>query len=322
MHEASEHHHHVHRRRPGGPHAPSEVRRWRQQPSTARRLLVSLVVAAVIMLAEAAGGWASGSLALVSDAGHMLTDVAALGLALLAVLFGDRPADARRTFGFRRLEVLAAQVNAATLFALTGYIAWEAVNRLRSPPAHIGLGLMAGVAAIGVAGNSVILVWLRGDHNLNTRSAFLHVLGDAVASLAVLLGAFAMRFYPGATFIDPVLSLFIAVLILWGAAQLVLEISEILMEAAPRHLDVDEIARAMGKADGGVIAVHDLHVWTISSGLYALSAHLVVGAESVGRNDAILTGVKSCLRSRYGIDHTTLQIESAAYDHVGDVHHH
>src|SRR5919206_3781177 len=154
-------------------HAPSEA-------GSAKRLGVSLAVGALIMVAEALGGWLSGSLALISDAGHMLTDVAALGLALLAVLFGARPADLKRTFGFRRLEGLAAQFNVATLLGLTGWIAWEAVERLRTPHPPVAVTVMAAVAGVGVLGNSVILVWLRGDHSLNTRSAFLHVLGDAV----------------------------------------------------------------------------------------------------------------------------------------------
>ncbi len=303
---AHEHHH--------AAHGPSEA-------GSVRRLGVSLGVASAIMLAEALGGWLSGSLALLSDAGHMLTDAAALALALLAVVFGARPADTKRTFGFRRLEVLAAQVNVATLLLLTAWIGWEALERLRTPHAPIHLGVMAGVATVGVVGNSVILVWLRGDHNLNTRSAFLHVLGDAIASLAVLAGAGAMWLRPELGWIDPVLSLAIALLILWGAGRLVLEITDILMEAVPRHLDVDQIARLMEEAEG-VVAVHDLHVWTISSGLYALSAHLVIRSEAMGRNDAILTAVKSSLCRRYGIDHTTLQIESVDYAHVDDVHTH
>ena len=303
---AHEHHH--------AAHGPAEA-------GSVRRLGVSLAVASVIMIAEGLGGWLSGSLALISDAGHMLTDVAALGLALLAVVFGARPADTKRTFGFRRLEVLAAQVNVATLLLLTCWIAWEAVERLRTPHPPIGLAVMAAVASVGVVGNSVILVRLRGDHNLNTRSAFLHVLGDAIASLAVLGGAGAMWLRPDLTWIDPVLSLAIALLILWGALRLVLEITDILMEAVPRHLEVDEITHIMETADG-VVAVHDLHVWTISSGLYALSAHLVIHVDAMGRNDAILTSVKSSLRKAYGIDHTTLQIESVDYAHVDDVHTH
>ena len=296
-------------------HGPSEA-------SSVKRLSVSLAVAALIMVVEAVGGWWSGSLALISDAGHMLTDVAALGLALLAVVFGARPADVKRTFGFRRLEVLAAQFNVATLLGLTVWIGWEAWNRLQHPHPGIGLGIMAGVAAVGFLGNAVILVWLRGDHNLNTRSAFLHVLGDAVASAAVLAGAGAMWLRPDLGWIDPVLSIAIAGLILWGAGRLVVEISDILMEACPRHLDVEDITRLMEGADEGVVAVHDLHVWTISSGLYALSAHLVIHGEAIGRNDAILTAVKSNLRRRFGIDHTTLQIESTDYAHVDDVHTH
>ncbi len=288
---------------------------------TAQRLAVSLGVAAVIMLAEAVGGWFSGSLALISDAGHMLTDVAALGLALLAVVFGARPADTKRTFGFRRLEVLAAQVNVATLVALTVWIVWEALERLRVPHPPIGLPVMAAVAAVGVVGNSVILVRLRGDHNLNTRSAFLHVLGDAVAAVAVLAGAGAMWARPDLAWLDPALSLAIALLILWGAGRLVLEITDILMEAVPRHVDLGEITRILRDAEG-VVAVHDLHVWTISSGMYALSAHVVIELGAVGRNDAILTCVKANLRKRYGIDHTTLQIESVDYTHVDDVHTH
>jgi len=273
------------------------------------------------MVAEAVGGWWSGSLALLSDAGHMLTDVAALGLALLAVLFGARPADMKRTFGFRRLEVLAAQFNVATLVGLTAWIVWEGVDRLRNPHPLLAPGVMAAVAGVGLLGNVIVLFWLRGDHNLNTRSAFLHVLGDAVSSLAVLAGAAVMWARPELTWIDPALSLAIAVLILWGAGRLVIEITDILMEAVPRHLDIGEIEQVMGGA-GGIVAVHDLHVWTISSGLYALSAHVVVESGSMGSNDSILTEVKRNLVRRYGIDHTTIQIESVDYAHVHDICQH
>jgi len=289
---------------------------------SARRLGLSLLVTAGIMVAEAVGGFLSGSLALVSDAGHMLTDVAALGLALLAVRFASRPADDKRTFGFRRAEVLAAQANVAGLVVLTAWIAWEAVDRLRHPGAAIELPIMAGVAAIGLVANLVVLRWLHADHSLNTRSAFLHVLGDAVSSVVVLAGAVAMWFEPTWTWIDPVLSLAISLLILWGALRISLEIADILMEAVPRHMAIEEVCGAMGDVPG-VLAVHDLHLWTISSGHYALSAHVVVGEEDLGRNDAILDDVKGRLRTRFGIDHTTIQIESARYEHrYDDVHAH
>lgn len=289
--------------------------------ASVRRLGLSLAVTAGVMVAEAIGGWLSGSLALLSDAGHMLTDVAALAVAMLAVILGSRPADSRRTYGYRRLEVLAAQLNVAGLLGITAWIIWEAVDRLRSPPHPIGLGLMAVIAVIGLAANGLILFWLQHDRSLNARSAFLHVLGDAVSSLAVLTGAGIMWLRPDLWWIDPVLSLGIALLILWGAVRLILEITDILMESVPGHLNVAEVCRMMERTDG-VVAVHDLHIWAISSGMYALSAHLVVHCNSVGRNDDILTEVKTRLRDACGIDHTTLQIESADYVHVHDVHSH
>jgi cobalt-zinc-cadmium efflux system protein len=180
---------------------------------------------------------------------------------------------------------------------------------------------MAVIAAIGLAANLAILWFLRKEHGLNARSAFLHVLSDAISSLAVLGGAGAMALRPSLRWLDPVLSLAIAGLILWGSLRLVLEITDILMEAVPGHLDVAEVSQRM-ECCQGVLAVHDLHIWTISSGMCALSAHLVVHADAMGRNDQILTEVKADLRERFGIDHTTLQIESASYAHVDDVHRH
>jgi cobalt-zinc-cadmium efflux system protein len=304
------------------PHAHPAGAHGEEARRSARRLGLSLAVTAGIMVAEALGGWLSGSLALLSDAGHMATDVAALALALLAVHFASRPADQKRTFGFRRAEVLAAQANVAGLVLLTGWIAWEAVERLRHPHGHIELGVMAGVAAVGLLANLVVLWWLRHDHGLNARSAFLHVLGDAISSVVVLAGAAAMWVEPAWTWIDPVLSLGISVVIVWGALRLSLEIADILMEAVPRHLEIEEVCGTIGAAPG-VLAVHDLHVWTISSGHYALSAHVVVDRAELGRNDAILDDVKARLRERLHIDHTTIQIESADYAHLYDeVHDH
>ncbi|HYQ80399.1 MAG TPA: cation diffusion facilitator family transporter, partial [Anaeromyxobacteraceae bacterium] len=203
---------------PGGDHAAEHaVRAHGADGAQARRMALSLGVTAAIMVAEAVGGWISGSLALVSDAGHMLTDVAALGLALVAIHLGARPADEKRTYGFRRVEVLAAQINVAALFGLVGWIGWEAVERLRAPHARIGIGVMAGVAAVGLAGNLLVLAWLRHDRSLNARSAFLHVLGDAISSVAVLGAALAMWLHPSLQWLDPALSLLIGLLILWGA---------------------------------------------------------------------------------------------------------
>ena len=311
------HHHHD----PGHAHAHHEAAHGSSEASSVRRLGVSLAVASVIMIAEALGGWLSGSLALISDAGHMLTDVAALALALLAVLFGSRPADMKRTFGFRRLEVLAAQINVGTLVIISGWIGWEAVGRLSGGGHPIDLKLMGIIATIGLAANLAILRFLQHEHGLNARSAFLHVLADTISSVAILLGAGAMALRPQLWWLDPVLSMVISALILWGAGRLVLEITDILMESVPRHLDLGAVTRQMECCDG-VLAVHDLHIWTISSGLYALSAHVVVHADAIGRNDEILTAMKGGLRRTFGIDHTTIQIESADYAHVDDIHTH
>ncbi len=286
-----------------------------------RRLAVSLVLTATIMVAEAGGGWLSDSLALLSDAAHMLTDVGALGLALVAAYLATRHADDKRTFGYRRAEVLAAQLNVGALVLLSVWIAWEAIDRLRHPHGAIDLRLMAAIAGVGLVANVAILWVLHRERSLNARSAFLHVVSDTISSIAILAGALAMAARPGLWWIDPVLSLAIAVLVVWGAGRLVLEITDILMEGVPRHLDVAAVTRLM-EAARGVMAVHDLHIWTISSGLYALSAHLVVHADAVGRNDEILTEVKRTLRLTFAIDHTTLQIESAEYAHVDDVHVH
>ena len=288
---------------------------------TVRRMVVSLGVTAGIMVAEAVGGWLSGSLALLSDAGHMLTDAASLGLALLAMIFGARPADPRRTFGFRRAEVLAAQLNVGALAALSLWIAWEAIARLRGSPGPIRLGVMASVAALGLVGNAAILWTLRHERGINVRSAFAHVLSDAVSSVAVLAGAGAIALDRSLSFIDPLLSLGIAGLILWGTSGLFREITGILMESVPGHLDLGDVCSAMCAAEG-VEAVHDVHIWTISSGLHALSAHVVVCASSVGQNDRILHDLKARLSRSFGIDHTTLQIESLEYDHRHEVHTH
>jgi cobalt-zinc-cadmium efflux system protein len=306
-------HHHV--------HGDGGARAGAPGPGAMRRLAWSLALTAGLMLAEVLGGWLSGSLALLSDAGHMLTDAASLGLALVAMVFSARPADPRRTFGFHRAEVLAAQINVGALIAVCGWIGWEAVDRLRHPHGKVQLGLMAGVAGAGLVGNAVILWALRKEQGINARSAFAHVLSDAISSVAVLAGAGAMALDPGLGWIDPALSLAIAALILWGAVRLLREIADILMESVPGHLDLDQVCRAMCGASG-VEAVHDVHIWTISSGMHALSAHLVVHSGSMGRNDEILHDVKHRLAHAFGIDHTTLQIESVGYDHRHEVHTH
>ena len=320
-HDAHHPHDHAGAARSAHVHAHDHARGAHGVGRSLRRLGLSMALTATVMVAEAIGGWLSGSLALVSDAAHMLTDSGALALALVAAWLSARPADDKRTFGFRRAEVLGAQINVGALFVLSLWIAWEAVGRLRGGGQPIDLRLMSVVAAIGLAANLAILWFLHQEHSLNARSAFLHVLSDTISSVAILAGAAAMAVRPDLRWLDPVLSLAIAGLILWGALRLVLEITDILMEAVPRHLDVGAVSRHMACCEG-VLAVHDLHIWTISSGMTALSAHVVVHTEAMGRNDEILTAVKGGLRRTFGIDHTTIQIESATYAHVDDVHDH
>jgi cobalt-zinc-cadmium efflux system protein len=316
-HDHAQDHDHAHMHEQGHAHGLA------QSPANGglRRLAASLALTATVMVAEAVGGWLSGSLALISDAGHMLTDAGALGLALVAAWLASRRADERRTYGWRRAEVLGAQLNVAALLGLTGWIAWEAVDRLRVPDHPIDVRLMAVVAALGLAANLAILVVLRHEHGLNARSAFLHVVADTVSSVAILGGAAVLWARPAWTWIDPLLSLLISALILWGALGLIREITDILMESVPGHLDRGEVARGLAGAASGVVAVHDLHIWTISSGLYALSAHLTVEVAALDRSDEILTAVKVALRDRFQIDHSSIQIESTAYPYAEDACH-
>jgi len=302
---------------PGDHHHPQEGHvHGHAAGASFRRLGLSLALTTAVMVAEIIGGLWSGSLALLSDAGHMLTDAGALALALVAAWLATRKPDERRTFGFRRAEVLAALLNVGALVLLTGWLTWEALGRLREGSPPIELGLMAVVASVGLAANLAILGVLRHDHGLNARSAFLHVVADTVSSVAILLGAGVMWLRPGWSWLDPALSMAIAALILWGTIGLIREITDVLMEGVPRHLALAEVQATMSAAAPEITAIHDLHLWTISSGLYALSAHVVVAAEGLGRNDQILTAVQRVLCDCYRIDHTTIQIETVAYTHV------
>lgn len=280
-------------------------------------MLGALVLTVGIAVLEAVGGWMTHSLALLSDAGHMMTDVSALVLALLALWFAGRPADPRRTYGYVRLEILSALVNGVLLLGITVLIVVEAIARLRSPP-EVHLLPMAVVATIGLFANLGALAFLHRSHTLGARSAFLHVLGDTLSSVGVLVGAGVMAL-TGWAWVDPALSLGISVVIVTGSWRLLRDAVDVLLEAVPAHVDLQAVRQLLERA-AGVVAVHDLHVWTLSSGLYALSAHLVVLDPMVCNNDQILSAVKHTLLERFGIDHTTIQIESETYAHAGEVH--
>ena len=282
-----------------------------------RRLKIALVLTAVIAVAEGLGGYVSNSLALMSDAGHMLTDISALGLSLLALWFAERPADVKKTYGYYRLEILSALVNGVLLLGITAFIAVEAYQRFRAP-VPVQLGKMSAIAAVGLVANVASLLFLHRGHSISVRGAFLHVVGDTLSSLGVIVGA-GLMYWTGWLLIDPIISVCISAVIIWGAFRLVRDAVDVLLEAVPAHVDLSAVRQLMSKV-AGVTAVHDLHVWTISSGIYALSAHLVVLDPSACNNDQILSAVKHELFDRFGIDHTTIQIESETYAHLGEVH--
>jgi cobalt-zinc-cadmium efflux system protein len=280
------------------------------------RLLLTLIITTVVMVTELVGGLWSRSLALQSDAVHLLTDVAALLLSWLAILLATRPADDRRTYGYYRLEILAALINGVVLIGLSGYVLISAYQRFRTPvPVRADLVMI--FALIGLVAMSVSMLLLRSSRSLNVRGAFLHVAGDALTSVAVLGGGAVMHFWPRVSFIDPLLSSLIGLAVVWNAVTLIKEAVDVLLEAAPREIDLAGVVHAL-ESIGGVCRVHDLHVWTITSGMHALSAHVVVAADlSAGSHDALLTRMKEMLLSDYRIAHSTLQIESEHYEHIG-----
>lgn len=251
---------------------------------------------------EAAGGWLAGSLALLSDAGHMITDSAALAIALLAQHVSQRPPSRRASYGYARAEVLAAFINALIMLAVIVWIAVEAVRRLLAPSPVIG-GVVVAVAAAGLVVNIVSAWLLSGHHSLNSRAALLHVLGDMLGSVAAVVAG-AVIVATGWLPIDPILSLFVSALILRSTWMLLRASTQVLMEGVPAHLSYDDIGRALTRLPG-VSAVHDLHVWYMTSNRAALSAHLRV--RDAGAWPQTLAAAQRLLAQRFGIDHVTLQ---------------
>jgi len=286
-----------------------------------RRLALALFVALVAMVAEGVGGWVSNSLALLSDAGHMLADAAAIGLSLLALRIAGRPADHKRTYGYRRLEILAALVNGAVLFAIAAGIAIEGYRRLMHPePVQVRTVVL--LACLGIALNAVGM-WIThagAEGSMNLRSTFLHLAGDLLNSVGVLASAVLIA-WTGQLAVDPIVSFLIAATIVWSAIRLCREALHVLLEGAPGHIPVGEVSAAIANVPG-VAAVHDLHVWTITSGLIALSCHIVVTCQGPDcrSHDEILTEAKAVLRDRFAIEHTTIQFESEDYHHEEVVH--
>jgi cobalt-zinc-cadmium efflux system protein len=273
------------------------------------KLKLAAALSLVYMLAEAAGGWYTNSLALVADAGHMFTDVVAMSLTLVAAWFAERPATAKKTYGYYRLEILAAFGNGNLLILLSIWVVYEALQRLRGPAEVLG-SEMTIIAGGGLVVN-LIAVWLLSSthkHDLNLRGAWLHVIGDLLGSVATIIAG-VLILVNGWYWADAVSSIAISVIIVYGSVRLTLESVNILLEGTPRHIDIRSVEAAILETDG-VTGVHDLHVWTISSGIEALSAH-------INHNDSLphsklLGAVREMLHDTFGIDHLTIQMETAA----------
>lgn len=272
----------------------------------ARRLAATLGLVVLYMAVEIVGGLLAGSLALLADAGHMLSDAAALGLTLFAMRFARRPATTQRTYGSYRAEILAALVNGATLVAVAIYIFVEAFDRFRAPPEVEG-GLMMAVASGGLAVNAAGLWILRGSHDtsLNMRGAWLHVLTDALGSVQAIVAGVLIWAY-GWDWVDPVASVLIGLLVIYSSWSLITQSVSVLMEGAPGHINVDDVRSALLELPH-VVNVHDLHVWMITSGFIALSAHVTCPGDHA--HDQTLALARAMLAERFGIRHTTIQID-------------
>jgi cobalt-zinc-cadmium efflux system protein len=284
-------------------------------PSSGNILLWPLLLTGGFALVEAAGGWLTGSLALLGDAGHMLSDSAALGLAWLGAWIARKPASDQHSFGLMRAEVIVAAVNGLFMLVVIAFIVFEAIQRLRVPHPVQGAEVML-IAFIGMIVNILVAWQLHKDqHNINARAAFLHVMGDLLGSLAALVAG-AVIYFTGWLAADPILSIFICALILFSTVKLLGEVLHVLMEGVPAHLDIKEVAEAMTNAEH-VHQVHSMHIWALSSEVTALSAHVVL--QDLQAWHTVLESLRRMLHERFDIDHVTLQPESVeAFNQSGD----
>ncbi len=289
-------------------HAHEHGHHHRHHGGAGDRLKWSLAVTALFVIVEIFAGVRAHSLALLSDAGHNATDAVALFLSWFGVYLQGKPANEIKTFGYHRAGVLAAFVNAITLLALSAWIGYESVMRLRSPE-HVDQTIMLAVAAAALVMNGGIMLSLHSasKDDINIRSAFVHMLGDALGSVAIMAGALVIR-YTGWERADPALSIVLAALIVWTAWDIVRESLNILLEGLPRGIDLRHVGEAM-KSVAGVLDVHDLHIWSLGSSTHALSCHVLIEDVPPSASDGVLRGLNQVLAGRYHIFHTTVQFE-------------
>ncbi len=277
------------------------------QITNARPLIGALVITGLFMIFELIGGILSGSLALISDSGHMLTDTGALGLSLFALWLSRRPADSKRTFGYYRIEILAALINGVFLWVMVFFIFQEAYRRLLSPgTVHVGGMILIGVLGLAVNLTSMAILHRSQKENLNVRAAFLHVLGDALGSFGVILAGLVILL-TGWTRADPIAGIVIGLLILYSSWGLIKEAVHILLEGSPVHLDLEEVRRGILEVEE-VKGVHDLHFWTLTPKVILLTAHVVTDFEECDP-DPVRRRIERMLAERFCIDHTTIQVE-------------
>lgn len=273
------------------------------------RLRFALILTGLGMVLEFIGGFISNSLALISDAGHMLTHLFALGMSYFAILLSTQPISKKRTYGFYRAEILAAFVNGIVLILVSAFLVYEAILRFTSPE-KIRVGEMLLVAGIGLVinGISTYLLAKESIHDLNIRSAFLHEIGDLVSSLAVVTAGIVI-FYTRNFIVDPILSFFICILIVIWAVKLLVESANILLESTPKHLDIDEVIKTIKEEIPGIYEVHHLHAWTIASSMYALTCHVVIQDCQVSVANELLDKINTLVKNRFHIGHTNIQFE-------------
>lgn len=279
-------------------------------PRTRLRLLLSLLLTLGFVVVEALAGIFANSLALLTDAAHNVTDVAALALSWYALHLGDRPAHAGRTYGYHRVGILAALANSTTLAFIAAGICFEAWHRFQAPE-PVAADILLGVGTVALAVN-LITAWLvshGADHDLNVKSAFLHLMGDVLSSVGAILAGIGI-FFTGLNWLDPLASVLIAGLILWNAWLILRESIDILLESTPRDIEMSSMVRDLMQVEG-IRGVHDLHVWSLSKSLRFLSAHILVDDMPVSEAGRLRDRLAALVAHRYGIDHTTLQFETS-----------
>lgn len=273
-----------------------------------KNLVIALILTTLIFFLEFFGGIFSNSLALLSDSAHVFMDVVSLVLAYGAIRISSRPSNRNVTFGYHRFEIFAALINGLTIIGIAVFIFYEAYGRILDPPEVKGFEVMV-IATVGLVVNTWAALKLHGHHDLNVKGAYLHVIGDALASVAVIFGAIVI-ILTGNSAVDPILSILIGVILLYSAVRLVFGSIRILLEFAPKHVNADELKQIMMQIEG-VKGVHDIHIWSICSNIHAMSAHVLVDRIHVQQTEILINNISKLARDRFRILHTTLQFECA-----------